>query len=248
MEEPEEVVALVAGGLDARTKPLTGRHIVVTAGPTREPLDPVRAITNISSGKMGYALAAVAFEQGAEVTLISGPVALRAPAGVQLVHVVTAAEMEAAVTQSMGDDLGLADCLIMAAAVCDFRPSVLATEKLKRGDGPAELSMVNNPDILSGVGHRRSARRPVLVGFALETARDEELVALGRQKLIRKQVDLIVANSAEDSLGKEDNVARLVSARDCTFLDKMTKMEVARHIISWVTVRLQEPDAADTTH
>jgi phosphopantothenoylcysteine decarboxylase/phosphopantothenate--cysteine ligase len=136
----------------------------------------------------------------------------------------------------------------MAAAVADFRPKEPAKEKVKRGKDDYELVLTPNPDLLAEIGVRRSALRPVLVGFALETAEGDELISLGRQKLIKKQVDMVVANSASQSLGLDDSVVRLVSARDCIPLEKMSKAQVAVHIINWLIQRLSEPASSETTH
>jgi phosphopantothenoylcysteine decarboxylase/phosphopantothenate--cysteine ligase len=248
MEEPDDIAVAMIRLLSAKVRPLSGRKIVITAGPTREALDPVRALTNFSSGKMGYAIAAVALDQGAEVTLISGPVAIPAPVGATLVPVESAADMQEALDEALGLDLSAADALIMSAAVSDYRPKVPSSEKLKRGSDDFSLELAPNPDLLGEIGKRRGGLRPVLVGFALETAHGDELIMLGRQKLIKKQADMIVANSAQDALGKDDNTVRLVSARDCVPLEKMSKASVAAHIVDWVKARLKEPAHSDATH
>ena len=248
MEEPESIAIAVGRLLESKTKPLTGKRLVITAGPTREAIDPVRSLTNLSSGKMGYAIAAVALDQGADVTLISGPVSLTVPPGADYVPVESAQEMKKALADALGEDLTDADALIMSAAVSDYRPAAPSKEKLKRNGDDYELKLTPNPDLLAQIGKRREALRPVLVGFALETAEGDELISLGRQKLIKKQADLIVANSAHESLGQDDSVVRLVSARDCVPLEKMSKAKVAGHIIDWVRARLNEPVIADKTH
>lgn len=248
MEEPEGIAAVLVRLLEPKKKPLTGMHLVVTAGPTREALDPVRALTNLSSGKMGYAIAQVALDQGAEVTLISGPVEAAVPPGAIFVPVTSALEMQGALHRALGDGMTQADALIMSAAVADFRPKETWNEKVKRSRDELSLTLVPNPDLLAEIGTKRSGLRPVLVGFALETAEGDELISLGRQKLIKKQVDMIVANSARESLGRDTAVVRLVSARDCIPLEEMTKGQVAAHIIDWVIARLKEPATSDTTH
>lgn len=248
MEEPEGIAIAVARLLQTKRKALHGRRIVITAGPTREPIDPVRALTNLSSGKMGYAIAAVALDQGAEVILITGPVSIAAPPGAQVVFVETALQMQRALGEELGEDLGGADALIMAAAVADFRPKFASREKVKRGTEDYTLELSPNPDVLAEIGRRRAGLRPVLVGFALETVEGDDLISLGRQKLIKKQADMIVANKAHESLGRDDAVVRLVSARDCVPLDNMRKSDVAEHIIGWVVRRLQEPANSETTH
>lgn len=187
MSEPETILAHAAR-LVGSGGPLAGRRVVVTAGPTREGLDPVRVVTNRSSGKMGFRLAEAAWERGAEVTLITGPVSLPAPVGVSLVTVETTAQMEAAV----GAALPEADLLIMAAAPADYRPAETVGAKRPRQEGPLTVALEPTDDIL-----RRTAglRKPgsVIVGFALETG---DAVAKGRAKLGRKQLDLIVVNDA----------------------------------------------------
>ncbi|MDX2122174.1 MAG: bifunctional phosphopantothenoylcysteine decarboxylase/phosphopantothenate--cysteine ligase CoaBC [Gemmatimonadota bacterium] len=187
MSEPETILAHAAR-LVGSGGPLAGRRVVVTAGPTREGLDPVRVVTNRSSGKMGFRLAEAAWERGAEVTLITGPVSLHAPVGVSVVTVETTAQMEAAVGRALPE----ADLLIMAAAPADYRPAETAGAKRPRQEGPLTVALEPTDDIL-----RRTAslRKPgsVIVGFALETG---DAVAKGRAKLARKQLDLIVVNDA----------------------------------------------------
>lgn len=187
MSEPETILGHAARLLGSGG-PLAGRRVVVTAGPTRESLDPVRVVTNRSSGKMGFRLAEAAWERGAEVTLISGPVSLPAPVGVTVVTVETTSEMEAAV----GAALPEADVLIMAAAPADYRPAEAAAAKRPRQDGPLSIALEPTADILTRTASLRK-RGSVIVGFALETG---EAVAKGRAKLARKQLDLIVVNDA----------------------------------------------------
>ncbi len=187
MSEPENILGHAARLLGSGG-PLAGRRVVVTAGPTRESLDPVRVVTNRSSGKMGFRLAEAAWERGAEVTLITGPVSLPAPVGVTVVAVETTGEMEAAV----GAVLPEADVLIMAAAPADYRPAEAAVGKRPRQDGPLTIALEPTADILARTASLRK-RDSVIVGFALETG---EAVAKGRAKLARKQLDLIVVNDA----------------------------------------------------
>lgn len=248
MEEPDGIAAVLVRLLEPRVKPLTGMHLVVTAGPTHEALDPVRSLTNSSSGKMGYAIAQVALDRGADVTLISGPVSLRVPPGAIFIPVTSAVQMQHALDRALGDNMTQADALIMSAAVADFRPKESSESKVKRGKEDMTLTLTPNPDLLAEIGTRRSGLRPVLVGFALETAEGDDLISLGRQKLIKKQVDMIVANSASESLGKDSAVVRLVSARDCVPLEEMEKAQVAAHVIDWVVARLKEPATSDKTH
>jgi phosphopantothenoylcysteine decarboxylase / phosphopantothenate---cysteine ligase len=176
------------GPSDRRTGPLGGRRVLVTAGGTREAIDPVRFLGNRSSGRMGFALAEAAAEQGAEVVLISGPSELPTPVGVRRVDVVSARDMDSAVREHEAD----VDVVLMTAAVADFRPSDALRQKWRRNDGPPALELVANPDILAGVVQRRDgSARPVIVGFAAETG---DLEASARAKLAAKDVDMLVAN------------------------------------------------------
>ena len=212
-----------------RPKDLGGEKIVVTAGPSREPLDPVRYISNRSSGKMGYALARAAARRGAEVTLVSGPTALAAPQGVTTVPVVTAEEMRAAVLAEFDS----ATAVLMAAAVADYRPRSTAGRKMKRGDGNRRVELVPNPDIVAELTARK--RRQVVVGFAAET---ESLVENARQKLHRKNLDLVVANDVtqEGSGFDVDTNAVTLLDRDGTVtpLPVMSKDAVADRICDWL--------------
>lgn len=212
-----------------RPKDLSGEKIVVTAGPSREALDPVRYISNRSSGKMGYALARAAARRGAEVTLVSGPTALAAPEGVTTVPVVTAEEMRAAVLAEFDS----ATAVLMAAAVADYRPRSTSGRKMKRGDGNRRVELVPNPDIVAELTARK--RRQVVVGFAAET---ESLVENARQKLHRKNLDLVVANDVtqEDSGFDVDTNAVTLLDRDGTVtpLPLMSKDAVADRICDWL--------------
>ncbi len=202
MSEPETILAHAERLLATRGQ-LAGRRVVVTAGPTREALDPVRLISNRSSGKMGYRLAEAAWARGAGVILISGPVAQSAPVGVTLVPVETTAEMESAVRSALPG----ADALIMAAAPADYRPATVPGTKRPRQEGALTLELVPTTDILAATV---SLRRPgsVIVGFALETG---DAVAKARAKLSRKQLDLIVVNDAlEPGAGFEVETNRVV--------------------------------------
>ncbi|MEU9556846.1 bifunctional phosphopantothenoylcysteine decarboxylase/phosphopantothenate--cysteine ligase CoaBC [Streptomyces fumanus] len=188
---------------------LAGRHVVVTAGGTREPLDPVRFLGNRSSGKQGYALARTAAARGARVTLISANAALPDPAGVDLITVGTAEELRAAVLKAAGD----ADAVVMAAAVADFRPAVYATGKIKKQDDqePAPIALVRNPDILAEISARRARPGQIVVGFAAET---DDVLAHGRAKLRRKGCDLLVVNEVGErkTFGAEENEAVVLGA------------------------------------
>ena len=190
MSEPATILAHAARMLHT-SGPLAGRRVVVTAGPTREALDPVRVVTNRSSGRMGYRLAEAAWERAADVVLISGPTSLEPPAGVTLRRVETTAELEAAVRA----EIGSADILIMAAAPADYRPSELSVTKRPRDGGALTVVLEPTADILAAT---REARKPgaIIVGFALETG---DALAGGRAKLARKDLDLIVVNDALES-------------------------------------------------
>src|SRR5690606_28908803 len=183
MLEPQVLADLVNGGGDGV---LTGKRVVITAGPTREPIDPVRYITNHSSGKMGYALAAAARAAGARVVLISGPVSLAAPAGVEVRPVTTAEDMLAAAGRPV--DAGC-DIFIAAAAVADYRPGAVAEQKIKKSADNMTLALVRNPDTLATVAAREDA--PYCVGFAAETT---EVARYATDKMVRKKLAMIIAN------------------------------------------------------
>jgi len=208
MSEPEDIFAEISRMLGARGD-LGERHVVVTAGPTVEDLDPVRFLGNRSSGKMGFAVAEAAVRRGAKVTLIAGPVSLATPPGVERVDVRGALEMGAALDRVLGDDLGAADALVMAAAVSDWRPREVSAQKNKKGSGDTmTLELVKNPDLLAGIGARRGDRaRPVLVGFAVET---DDLVGYAKRKLAEKRVDYVVANLAAHGFGGDDDEVLIV--------------------------------------
>jgi phosphopantothenoylcysteine decarboxylase/phosphopantothenate--cysteine ligase len=225
MAEPEAIAAAIAMALSPRD--LAGLRVVVTAGPTLEDVDPVRFLGNRSTGKMGFAIAERAAARGADVTLVAGPVSLPTPHGVKRVDVRGAVTMRQALWQAMGLDLTRADALVMAAAVADHRPAETSASKIKKGDDRVTLELVKNPDLLAEVGAARAGKRPVLVGFALETERGEALVAYARRKLTDKRVDLVVANEASDSFGREDNVATLVGADGAEALPSMSKSSLA---------------------
>ena len=239
MAEPEAIAAAIATALSPRD--LAGLRIVVTAGPTLEDVDPVRFLGNRSTGKMGFAIAERAAARGAEVTLVAGPVSLPTPHGVKRVDVRGAVTMRQALWQAMGLDLSRADALVMAAAVADHRPAETSATKIKKGDERVTLELVKNPDLLAEVGAARASKRPVLVGFALETERGEALVAYARRKLKDKRVDLVVANEASDSFGREDNVATLVGADDAQALPSMSKASLADVVLEKVRALLHLP-------
>jgi phosphopantothenoylcysteine decarboxylase/phosphopantothenate--cysteine ligase len=218
------------------TRDLEGRSILVTAGPTREPIDPVRYISNRSSGKMGYAIAEAARRRGAKVTLVSGPTAIPAPAGVTFTRVTTAAEMHKAVM----DALPSQQIVIKAAAVADFTPAVVADHKIKKADvdeTTLTLTLKKAPDILADIG--ASSPRPFLVAFAAET---DSVESNARAKLVRKNADLIVANDVADpSIGFDsDQNAVTVIARDgsSTKIERAAKIVIANRILDLVVQRL----------
>ncbi|WP_068311010.1 bifunctional phosphopantothenoylcysteine decarboxylase/phosphopantothenate--cysteine ligase CoaBC [Polycladidibacter hongkongensis] len=236
MAEPLEIVAAVEQHFANRSGALNGKHVLITAGPTHEPIDPVRYIANRSSGKQGYALAEAALKQGAEVTLISGPVGLQAPSGAKLIKVETAQQMQDAVNEALP-----ADIAIMAAAVADWRTSANAQEKMKK-DGTGSLPVLHlteNPDILRGIGHLRANRPQLVIGFAAET---QNLLQNARSKLERKGADMIVANdvSAQHNvMGGDSNTVHLVTAGGVESLPKLSKQEAAERIISVIAKNLQ---------
>jgi phosphopantothenoylcysteine decarboxylase/phosphopantothenate--cysteine ligase len=229
MSEPETILAHAARVLRG-SGALRGRRVVVTAGPTRESIDPVRVVTNRSSGKMGYRIAEAAWERGADVVLISGPVALPAPVGPEVRRVESTADLEAAVRA----ELPSTDVLVMAAAPADFRPSDPSDSKRSRTDGALAIPMEPTGDILHAT---RAARKPgsLIVGFALETG---DALAKGRAKLERKDLDLIVVNDAlEPGAGFEHDTNRVaLMGRDGTpqILPLQSKREVAEAILDAV--------------
>jgi phosphopantothenoylcysteine decarboxylase/phosphopantothenate--cysteine ligase len=183
LADPEVIVAEIERAVGAND--FAGERVLVTAGPNREAIDPVRFISNRSTGKMGYALAAAAWRRGAEVVLVSGPTALAVPHGVRAVGATTAAEMRDAV----GREIGAAQIVLMAAAVADYRPAKVAPQKIKKGPGGLSIELERTVDILSEISRR--PRRPLIVGFAAET---EHVIENARRKLAEKRVDMVVAN------------------------------------------------------
>jgi phosphopantothenoylcysteine decarboxylase/phosphopantothenate--cysteine ligase len=225
MAEPDSIVAAIMTALSPRD--LAGLRIVVTAGPTLEDIDPVRFIGNRSSGKMGFAIAERAAARGADVTLIAGPVSLPTPQGVRRIDVRGAVAMRGVLWQAMSLDLSKADALIMSAAVADHRPAEPSASKIKKTEERIAIELVKNPDLLAEVGAARAGKRPVLVGFAVETERGEALVAYARRKLAEKRVDVVVANEAGDAFGRDDNRATFVSEGEARELPTMGKHSLA---------------------
>jgi phosphopantothenoylcysteine decarboxylase/phosphopantothenate--cysteine ligase len=229
LADPEQI-ALAAARLLGR-QDLAGRRVLVTAGPTREPIDPVRFISNPSTGKMGYAVAAVAARRGADVTLVSGPTELADPAGARVVRVETAEQMAEAVDAATD---GI-DVFVGAAAVSDYRPREVAAQKRKKSAGDETLVLARTPDILAGLGARLAGRpdAPVLVGFAAET---EDVIAHAREKLKAKRCDVVVANKVGApgaGFGSDTNRVALVSADELAEIEG-PKEQVAEAILDWI--------------
>lgn len=233
MLEPDELLHDLVRHF--QPKRLAGRRVLITAGPTFEAIDPVRGITNRSSGKMGFAIARAAHEAGAQVTLVAGPVGLATPRGVQRIDVVSALDMERAVHAAAGS----ADVFIAAAAVADWRPASAADRKIKKdgsGEVPA-LSFVENPDILAGVAASERARGGALfcVGFAAES---HDLLAHAQAKRARKGVPLLVGNIGPDTFGRDDNALLLVDAHGAKELPRADKLTLARALVTDIAARL----------
>jgi phosphopantothenoylcysteine decarboxylase/phosphopantothenate--cysteine ligase len=227
MQEPEEIFAAIIAW--AQPKLLAGKRVLVTAGPTFEAIDPVRGITNISSGKMGYAFAQAAAEAGANVTLISGPTALATPASVTRVAITSAAEMAAAVDKRVGG----ADVFVAIAAVADYTPRTSAPQKIKKRGSPLSVALVPTVDILATVAARRDA--PYCVGFAAES---HDVERHAEEKRRRKKVPLIVANRAQDAFGRDDNEVVLCDAQGRHPLPRMDKLRLARRLVAEIARRL----------
>jgi phosphopantothenoylcysteine decarboxylase/phosphopantothenate--cysteine ligase len=229
MPEPERILAHVGRMLEARGA-LAGRRVLVTAGPTREELDPVRFISNHSSGKMGVAIAAAAWRRGADVTLVAGPLAIEPPHDVRVVHVESTEEMRDAVRA----ELAAADVMVMAAAPADFRPAALSGSKIKKAIRPDSIPLANTDDILMTT---RDARKngAVIVGFALET---DDVLAHAREKLAAKALDLIVVNDARETgagFGVDTNRVTILSPNaEPAVLPLLTKAETADAILDRV--------------
>lgn len=233
MAEPLEIAARVEDMLSG-PKPLAGMKAVVTSGPTHEPIDPVRYIANRSSGKQGHAIAAALARLGADVTLVSGPVTIADPVGVQTRHVERAEEMRDVVLSALP-----ADIAVMVAAVADWRVASSAGQKIKKqpGEAPPPLQLAENPDILKTVGHH--AQRPrLVVGFAAETENVEDN---GRKKLERKGADLIVANDVSPEtgiMGGDRNRVKLISRDGVEAWPDLSKEEVAERLALWIAMQM----------
>jgi phosphopantothenoylcysteine decarboxylase/phosphopantothenate--cysteine ligase len=224
------------GSASATERSLAGRRVLITAGPTHEPIDPVRYIANRSSGKQGYAIAAAAAAAGAEVMLVSGPVNIPDPAGVRTLRVESARDMLAAVDNALP-----ADVAVFAAAVADWRVDGAADSKLKKeGKGPPKLALIENPDILATIAQRKSGRPGLVIGFAAETDR---VIEHAKAKLKRKRCDWIVANdvSAESGvMGGDRNTVHLITRDGVDSWPTQSKEAVARQLVDRIARALGE--------
>ena len=240
MLDPETIAATVCGLSVGKGKGLLeGRTVIVTAGPTREAIDPVRYITNRSSGKMGYAMARAAAAQGADVVLISGPVNLPPPTGMRVVNVTTAQEMFDATHQQVGN----ADIFIAAAAVADYRPTRVAPQKLKKSKETSNIELVRCPDILASVAALQGA--PFTVGFAAETQNVEDYARL---KLEEKKLDMIVANKVGDGVGfdLDENAVTVLWRSGRKEFSAAAKPDLARSVVDLIAQNFQAAQVADT--
>ncbi len=233
MVEPAELLAGCAELFSG--EPLAGRHLLITGGPTREAIDPVRFLSNHSSGKMAYALATEAVAAGARVTLISGPVALPTPDRVTRIDVVGAEEMFSATMERIAD----VDAFIGVAAVADYRPANRTVEKIKKDKASMKIDLLRNPDIISEVAGLNP--RPLVVGFAAETG---DVLANGREKLERKRLDLLFANDATETFNSDEVAATAISAEGEIEIPRARKEAVARKMLGMIAERLSA--AADT--
>jgi phosphopantothenoylcysteine decarboxylase / phosphopantothenate---cysteine ligase len=229
MAEPAEILSAIEAALSPQPKPLSGKHVLITAGPTREAIDPVRYISNHSSGKQGYAIAEAAVKLGAQVTLVSGPVSLPVPPGAGVIFITTADEMLHAVESALP-----ADIAIFAAAVADWKVAKAAHEKIKKpADGSLpSLSFIENPDLLKTIATRKSNRPKLVVGFAAET---EHVLDHAKTKLVKKACDLIIANDVSPDagvFGGDKNTVHLVSAKGVESWQPMSKQDVAAKLMA----------------
>lgn len=226
MAEPEQILQYIMDYFEPKELPLKGKKVMISAGPTVERIDPIRFITNRSTGKMGYAIAKVAAQMGAEVTLVSGPTQLDTPVGVNRINIESASEMYDVFMERMDEQ----DIIIKTAAVADYRPANPSEQKIKKSDGELSLSFVRNPDILKSIGERK--RHQVLVGFAAET---ENVLEYAKGKIEKKNLDFIVANNVSVEGAGFAADTNLVTIIDKTFntteLPKMTKEEIAKIIL-----------------
>jgi phosphopantothenoylcysteine decarboxylase / phosphopantothenate---cysteine ligase len=234
MAEPLEIVAAVEAIVHSAGS-LTGKRVLVTSGPTSEPIDPVRFIANRSSGKQGHAIAAAAAASGADVVLVSGPVNLPNPPGVAVVRVETAKEMLAAVDNALPVDVA-----VFAAAVADWRPQQVSQSKIKKHGRPPTLELVENPDILSTIAHRKSGRPRLVIGFAAET---DHVIANAKGKLKKKGCDWILANDVSPGtgiMGGDANTIHIVTADGVESWPPQSKDDVARALVERIAAVLKE--------
>ena len=233
MPEPEVLLEYIIKAVTP--KDMAGKRVLVTAGPTQEKLDPVRYISNHSTGKMGYAIARAAMLRGAEVTLVSGKVAITPPMGVEVVPIVSAADMAKAVKERAQEQ----DIIIKAAAVADYRPVMVAEEKMKKKDGDMTIPLERTEDILAYLGnHRRPGQ--FLCGFSMET---EHMLENSRAKLEKKNIDMIVANNLKQAgagFGTDTNVVTLLTRADTRKLPLMKKEEVADELLSYILGQMEK--------
>ncbi|MDN4607521.1 bifunctional phosphopantothenoylcysteine decarboxylase/phosphopantothenate--cysteine ligase CoaBC [Sporosarcina highlanderae] len=240
LEEPERIVELVKQRFMKSTEklPLLGKKVVVTAGPTRERIDPVRYISNFSSGKMGYAMAEAAVSLGADTVLISGPVDLPRPVGVQLIQVESAADMLEAVLANFGD----ASMVVKSAAVADYRPKEQHSQKMKKKDGDSSIELERTTDILKTIGDNKEDQ--ILVGFAAET---NDAISYGMSKLMNKNLDYIIVNDVTDpggGFGNDTNVVTLLTGKGKQFpFDAMNKKQLAKVLLE--TIMAEERSITD---
>lgn len=233
LPEPEQLLEVCLHQL-AHSKDMIGKRVLVTAGPTREALDPVRYLTNHSSGRMGYAIAKAASSRGAEVTLVSGPTALPRPGYVEVVDVVSAQDMYAAVTDR-ADEM---DIIIKAAAVADYRPANIADQKMKKSDDELSIPLERTKDILAGLGARKRPGQ-FLCGFSMET---EHLLENSQKKLVKKHLDLIAANNVKvegAGFGVDTNVLTLISPDGVRKLPLLSKDEAANALLDEILLRMK---------
>jgi phosphopantothenoylcysteine decarboxylase / phosphopantothenate---cysteine ligase len=240
LPDPDDAAFIAAKfGASGLGRPLAGRHVVITSGPTHEPIDPVRYIANRSSGKQGHAIAAAAAAAGARVTLISGPVTIPDPPGVTTIHVETAREIDVAMDQALP-----ADIAIFCAAVADWRAAQSADEKIKKvkGEGPAPLALTENPDILARIARHPTHRPKLVIGFAAETA---NMLAHAQDKLVRKGCDIIIANDVGSRsavpggvMGSESNAVTLIDKDKVEPWPQLSKAETAARLIAELARRI----------
>ncbi len=224
MAEPEEIAEYI--DVIAYKKDLKGKRIIVTAGPTRERIDPVRYLSNDSSGKMGYAIAKKAILRGADVVLIKGPTAIESPKGCKTIDITTTQDL----LDALRNEFPTCDALIMAAAPSDYKVPVQALEKIKKSGEGLEIQLIENPDILMEMG--KNKKNQTVIGFAAET---ENLLENGRKKLHKKNADYIIANDVSKEgagFNVDTNIAVILSEKEEVFLDKMTKLELADRILN----------------